>query len=85
MNHRPTLKGIPHDSSSNRNALVFVREETDGSEKYVIVEVKGDHQIEDSVVPAKKDFAQQIAVASGMEYRIIKSSDADERRYRLLM
>tara|TARA_R110001606_G_C15027523_1_gene610561 strand:- start:23 stop:178 length:156 start_codon:yes stop_codon:yes gene_type:complete len=51
----------------------------------VIVEVKGDHQIEDSVVQAKKDFAQQIAVASGMEYRIIKSSDADERRYRLLM
>lgn len=65
--------------------FVFVREETDGSEKYVIVEVKGDHQIEDSVVQAKKDFAQQIAVASGMEYRIIKSSDADERRYRLLM
>mgnify|MGYP003628699281 CR=1 FL=1 len=62
-----------------------MREETDGSEKYVIVEVKGDHQIEDSVVQAKKDFAQQIAVASGMEYRIIKSSDADERRYRLLM
>lgn len=65
--------------------FVFVREETDGSEKYVIVEVKGDHQIEDSVVQAKKDFAQQIAVASGMEYRIIKSSDADERRYRMLM
>lgn len=65
--------------------LVFVREESDGSEKYVIVEVKGDHQIDDAVVQAKKDFAQQIAVASGMEYRIIKSSDADERRYRMLM
>ena len=48
-------------------------------------EPEGDHQIEDSVVQAKKDFAQQIAVASGMEYRIIKSSDADERRYRMLM
>ena len=65
--------------------FVFVREECDGSEKYVIVEVKGDHQIDDAVVQAKKDFAQQIAIASGMEYRIIKSSDADERRYRMLM
>ncbi len=65
--------------------FVFVREKPDGSEKYVIVEVKGDHQIDDAVVQAKKDLAQQIAVASGMEYRIIKSSDADERRYRMLM
>jgi type III restriction enzyme len=65
--------------------FVFIREEPDGSEKYVIVEVKGDHQIDDAVVQAKKDFAQQIAVASGMEYRIIKSSDADERGYRMLM
>ena len=65
--------------------FVFVRDEPDGSEKYVIVEVKGDHQIDDAVVQAKKDFAQQIAVASGMEYRIIKSSDANERRYRMLM
>lgn len=65
--------------------FVFLREEPDGSEKYVIVEVKGDHQIDDAVVQAKKDFAQQIAVASGMEYRIIKSTDADERRYRVLM
>ena len=65
--------------------FVFVREEPDGSEKYVIVEVKGDHQIDNAVVQAKKDFAQQIAVASGMEYRIIKSSDADDRRYRMLM
>jgi len=65
--------------------FVFVREEPDGSEKYVIVEVKGDHQIDDTVVQAKKEFAQQIAVASGMEYRIIKSSDADDRKYRMLM
>ncbi|MDP3264481.1 MAG: hypothetical protein Q8M59_16130 [Tabrizicola sp.] len=56
--------------------FVFLREEADGSEKFVIVEVKGEHQIDDSVVQAKKDFAQQIAVASGMEYRIIKSTDA---------
>jgi type III restriction enzyme len=65
--------------------FMFQREEPDGSLKYVIVEVKADNQIEDSVVQAKKDFALQIAVASGMEYRIIKSSDADNRRYRVLM
>ena len=65
--------------------FIFQREEPDGSPKYVIVEVKADNQIEDAVVQAKKDFAQQIAIASGMEYRIIKSTDADERRYRVLM
>ncbi len=65
--------------------FVFVREEPDGNEKYVIVEVKGDHQIDAAVVRAKKDFAEQIAVASGMEYQIIKSSDADARSYRMLL
>lgn len=65
--------------------FVFVREEPDGSEKYVIVEVKADNQIDDAVVQAKKEFANQIAVASGMEYRLIKSSDADKRHYRILM
>jgi len=65
--------------------FVFLREEPDGTEKYVIVEVKADNQIDDAVVQAKKDFAHQIAVASGMEYRIIKSTDADNRHYRVLM
>jgi len=65
--------------------FLFLREEPDGTEKYVIVEVKADNQIDDAVVQAKKDFAQQIALASGMEYRIIKSTDADERHYRMLM
>ena len=65
--------------------FIFQREEPDGSLKYVIVEVKADNQIEDAVVQAKKDFAQQIAVASGMEYRILKSTDADKRQYRVLM
>lgn len=65
--------------------FIFQREEADGSLKYVIVEVKADNQIEDTVVQAKKEFAQQIAVASGMEYRILKSSDADQRRYRSLL
>ncbi|QSP93797.1 DEAD/DEAH box helicase family protein [Marinobacter salinisoli] len=65
--------------------FIFQREEPDGSLKYVIVEVKADNQVEDSVVQAKKDFAQQIAVASGMEYRILKSSDADKRHFRMLL
>lgn len=65
--------------------FIFLREEPDGSLKYVIVEVKADNQIEDVVVQAKKEFAQQIAVASGMEYRILKSSDADKRHFRVLL
>lgn len=65
--------------------FVFLRAEPDGSEKYIVVEVKGDHQIDDAVVQAKKEFAQQIAVASGMEYQIIKSTDADSRNYRVLL
>ena len=65
--------------------FVFQREEPDGSLKYVIVEVKADNQIEDAVVQAKKDFASQMAVASGMEYRILPSSQADARGYRVLL
>jgi hypothetical protein len=65
--------------------FIFEREEPNGSLKYVIVEVKADNQIEDAVVQAKKDFAQQIAVASGMEYRIMKSTDADKGYYRMLL
>jgi len=65
--------------------FIFQREESDGSLKYVIVEVKADNQIGDAVVQAKKDFAQQIAVASGMEYQILKSSDADQRNFRTLL
>lgn len=65
--------------------FVFLRAEPDGSEKYVVVEVKGDHQIDNAVVQAKKEFAEQVAVASGMEYQIIKSTDADTRNYRVLL
>mgnify|MGYP005845993959 CR=1 FL=1 len=65
--------------------FVFLREEPDGGEKYVVVEVKGDHQVDNAVVQAKKEFAEQIAVASGMEYQIIKSTDADARNYRVLL
>lgn len=65
--------------------FLFLRQEPDGSEKYVIVEVKGDHQVDDVVVQAKKAFANEIAVASGMEYRLMRSSDAVKRNYRILL
>jgi len=65
--------------------FLFLREEQDGTERYVIVEVKADNEIDDAVVQAKKDFAHQVAVASGMEYRIIKATDALDRHYRLLL
>jgi len=82
------IQYIDPDSQTVRSYypdFIFQREEPDGSLKYVIVEVKADNQIEDAVVQAKKDFAQQIAVASGMEYRILKSSDADKRHFRVLL
>lgn len=65
--------------------FIFLRDEGNGKEKYVIVEVKADNQIEDAVVQAKKDFAQQIAVASGMEYHILKSTDADKNEFQILL
>jgi type III restriction enzyme len=47
---------------------------TDGS--YVILEVKGDHMIEDEIVVAKAKYAHQLAIASKMSYQMIKGSDA---------
>jgi type III restriction enzyme len=82
------IQYIDPDSSTVRSYypdFIFQREEPDGSLKYVIVEVKADNQIDDAVVQAKKEFANQIAVASGMEYRLMKSSDADKRHYRVLL
>jgi len=48
----------------------------DGSEQYVILEVKGDNKIDDSIVKAKASYASQLADANGMVYEIIKGSDA---------
>ena len=82
------IQHIDPDSGTVRSYypdFIFIRSEPDGSEKYVIVEVKADNQIEDAVVQAKKEFAQQIAIASGMEYRMIGSKDADKGNYRVLI
>jgi len=42
---------------------------------YVIVEVKGDNMIDDDVVKAKADYANQLAIASKMTYVMLKGSD----------
>ena len=51
----------------------FLLEKEDGS--YVIVEVKGDNKIDDPIVRAKQSFAHDMAVASGMSYRVVKGSE----------
>lgn len=61
----------------------FLVQKDDG--RYIIVEVKGDNQIEAPVVLAKKAFAEQMAQASGMTYEIIKGSDANAGRYSFLL
>lgn len=61
--------------------FLFERED----EKMVIVEVKGDHQVNDPVVQAKREFAEQMAVASGMTYELIKGSDAEAHSYQRLL
>jgi hypothetical protein len=61
----------------------FLLQGTDNT--YIIVEVKGDNQIDAPVVLAKQRFAEQIAAASGMTYRIIKGSDANAGRYGIVL
>lgn len=51
----------------------FLLKMDDGT--YRVIEVKGDHMIDDPVVKAKEAAAEEIAVESSMKYEIIKSSD----------
>lgn len=60
----------------------FLMQRTDDT--YIIVEVKGDNVIEDPIVLAKKEFAEQIAGASNMTYKMIKGNDAMDSRYEML-
>ena len=41
---------------------------------YQLIEVKGDHMIDDTVVKAKKDAAEEMATASKMQYVLYASS-----------
>lgn len=43
---------------------------------YVILEVKGDNKIEDTIVKAKAEYAQQLAASSNMKYQMIRGTDA---------
>lgn len=61
----------------------FLFEKEDGT--MVIVEVKGDNRIDEPVVQAKKEAAEQVAIASGMTYRMIKGSDAAKGVYQELL
>lgn len=59
----------------------LVKEEDDS---YLIVEVKGDNMIDDTVVRAKQEYAEQLAAASGMKYQIIKGTDAIAGHYQMV-
>lgn len=48
-------------------------------EEYLIIEVKGDNKIDDSIVKAKAEYASQIAGASGMKYLMIKGTEAQRK------
>lgn len=61
----------------------FLAQKDDGS--YVIIEVKGDNYVDTAVVQAKQTFAQQMAVASGMSYEMIKASEANAGRYGVVL
>ncbi len=60
----------------------FLMKTDDGG--YIIVEVKGDHQVDEPVVMAKKRYAEEMAGASGMRYEMIKGTDAEAGRYGVL-
>ena len=55
----------------------FLVQKEDGS--YIIIEVKGEHMIDNAVVQAKKEYARQIASASSMDYIIVPGKKAKER------
>jgi len=58
----------------------FLVLKNDGS--WLIIEVKGDDKIDDPIVKKKEEFANQLAEANLMTYRIIKGTDANEGRYK---
>lgn len=78
------IQYIDPDSKAVRSYYPdFLFERDDG--KMVIVEVKGDHQIDLPVVRAKCEFAEQMAIASGMTYETIKGTDASAHSFERLL
>lgn len=51
----------------------FLARLEDGS--YQLIEVKGDNKIDDTIVKAKAEAAQEMAVASGVEYKMYAGSE----------
>lgn len=76
---------VPYvDPESNRLRKYypdFLVEMKDG--KYLILEVKGDHMMDDPVVKAKRDAAEEIAVESSMKYEILKGTDIMEGKVKI--
>jgi type III restriction enzyme len=48
---------------------------------YVILEVKADNMVDSAITQAKKDYAAQMALVSGMRYEIVKATDASKGTY----
>lgn len=72
----------PESHAVRRYYPDFLMQKSDDS--WIIVEVKGDNQIDDKIVLAKASATQQIASVSDMSYKIIKGSDAEAGRYQAL-
>ena len=73
----------PESHAVRRYYPDFLMQKADNS--WVIVEVKGDNKIDEPVVRAKATAAKQRASASDMSYKIIRGSEANEKRYQALL
>src|ERR1044072_373727 len=67
----------PESHTVRRYYPDFLVQLKDGS--YLILEVKGDNKIEDTVVKAKAEYAHQLASSSNMKYVMIKGTDASKQ------
>lgn len=63
----------PESHTLRRYYPDFLIQRSDGT--YVIVEVKADFQVDDTVVKAKQAYAEQLAAASRMTYRMVKATE----------
>ena len=64
---------IDPESNTLRNYYPdFLAKMEDGS--YQLIEVKGDNKIDDEIVKAKAEAAEEMAVASGVEYKMYAGS-----------
>ena len=65
---------IDPESNTVRNYypdfLLYLKDKT-----YLIIEVKGDHQMDDAIVKAKEEYADKIASVNRMKYKLVKSSE----------